>query len=122
MRDAWARRHRRNIVLVHYGDLAGDLEGAMRRLATVLDITVPEATWPLLVWSAGFDQMRADAEKIVPDPADILIDHRTFFRRGTSGAGREVLTDDEWSRYRRRVELMAPPDLLAWLHHDALSQ
>jgi hypothetical protein len=65
--------------------------------------------------------MRADAEKSAPDPADILIDHRKFFRRGTSGAGREELTDDEWARYRRRVELMAPPDLLAWLHHSALN-
>ena len=119
--DAWARRHRPNIVLVHYDDLAADLDGAMRRLATLLGITVPEARWPLLVRSAGFDKMRADAEKSAPDPADILIDHRKFFRRGTSGAGREVLTDDEWARYRRRVELMAPPDLLAWLHHSALN-
>jgi hypothetical protein len=116
--DAWARRRQSNIVLVHYDDLAADLEGAMRRLATVLAITVPEATWPLLVRSAEFDTMRAAAEKIAPDPADILIDHRKFFRRGTSGAGREVLTDDEWGRYRRRVELMAPPDLLAWVHHE----
>jgi aryl sulfotransferase len=117
--DAWARRHRPNILLVHYDDLAADLEGVMRRLATELAITVPEATWPLLVRSAGFDKMRTDAEKIAPDPADILIDHRKFFRRGTSGAGREVLTDDELARYLHRVENMAPPDLLAWLHHEA---
>jgi hypothetical protein len=116
--DAWARRHRPNIVLVHYDDLSSDLESTMRALAARLGITVPEATWPVIVEAAGFEKMRARAGTVAPDPAEILKDRRTFFRRGTSGAGREVLSSPELAHYRRRVELLASPEVSAWLHHE----
>jgi aryl sulfotransferase len=41
---------------------------------------------------------------------------RLFFRRGTSGAGREVLSDEEIAAYHARVGQLAPPDMLSWLH------
>jgi hypothetical protein len=46
----------------------------------------------------------------------VLKSNQAFFRRGTSGAGREVLTAAELDRYRERAAALAPPDLLAWLH------
>jgi hypothetical protein len=116
--DAWQRRHEPNIVLTHYDDLAADLEGEMRRLAARLGIGVAESTWPEIVSAAGFDQMRARAERSAPDPADILKDRSLFFRRGSSGAGREVLSIDELAHYHARVEHLAPADVLAWLHRD----
>ena len=39
-----------------------------------------------------------------------------FFRRGGSGAGRELLTDEEFARYLERAATLAPADLLTWLH------
>lgn len=116
--DAWARRHEPNIVLVHYDDLSADLEGEMRRLAELLEITVPDELWADLVQAATFEQMRAAAVRLGPDPAGVLKDRAAFFRRGTSGAGREVLTSDELARYHARVARLAAPDLLAWLHHE----
>jgi hypothetical protein len=38
-----------------------------------------------------------------------------FFRRGTPGAAREVLTADEIAGYESRAAHLAPPDLLKWL-------
>jgi aryl sulfotransferase len=116
--DAWARRHEPNIVLLHYDDLALDLEGTMRALAARLDVTVADPTWPTIVAAARFDAMRARADAVTPDPADILKDRSQFFRRGSSGAGEEVLSRDERAHYRRRVDLMVPSELSAWLHHD----
>jgi hypothetical protein len=43
-------------------------------------------------------------------------DNAAFFRRGTSGAGREILDTRELAAYHARVAQLAPPDLLAWLH------
>jgi hypothetical protein len=60
--------------------------------------------------------MRARAAEVVPDPGGILIDHAAFFRRGTAGAGRETLTDDEYRWYRERVRALSSPELDAWLH------
>jgi len=131
MSDAWARRTsppppggslaeigpaeaRPDVLLVHYDDLAADLDGEMRRLAGLLNITVPDALWPSLVRAATFDQMRASAQ--APDPAGVLKDPAAFFRRGYSGAGREVLTQDELERYYERVAKLTAPDMLKWLH------
>ena len=117
--DAWARRVQPNVLLVHYQDLADDLPGEMRRIAGRLDIAVPDEVWPALVRAATFEQMRGDAQRLVPNPNGILLDSSAFFRRGSSGAGREVLDADEFARYQARTTELAPTDLLAWLHRDA---
>jgi hypothetical protein len=114
--DAWARRDAGNVVLVHYDDLLGDLEGEMRRLAGLLGTTVPEERWPVLVDAATFARMRARADQVTPNALGVLKDNRAFFRRGRSGAGREVLTGSELARYESRVTELAPPDLVTWLH------
>lgn len=118
--DAWRHRADPNVVLLHYDDLIGDLDGEMRRLAARLGITVRQDIWPALVEAASFAGMRGRAERVAPDPWGVLKDRSAFFRRGISGAGSEVLTADELERYHRRVATMVPADLLAWLHGDAV--
>jgi aryl sulfotransferase len=113
---AWARRTRPNIVLMHYDELFNDLDGAMRRLANILGITVPPDVWPVLVEAATFIQMRARAERLAPDPLGIFKSRTAFFRRGTSGSGCELLTSDELAHYFARTAQMAPDALLMWLH------
>ena len=114
--DAWSRRHRPNVLLVHYDDLSRDLAGEMRRIADRLGLDGPDACRPELVDAARFASMRSRAGRLAPDPAGVLKDTTAFFRRGTSGAGRELLTDAEFDHYRRRAASLAPPDLLDWLH------
>jgi len=116
--DAWGRRHQPNVVLLHYDDLSADLEGEMRRLAELLGIAVPDETWPGLMQAATFERMRGAANRLVPDPAGVLKDKAAFFRRGTSGSGRELLSRDELAHYHARISRLAPPDLLAWLHRE----
>jgi aryl sulfotransferase len=116
--DAWARRHEPNVTLVHYDDLATDLSGQMRRIAERLGIDVPEQAWPGLVQAATFEAMRGNADRLVPT-SGILKSNAAFFRRGTSGAGREVLSDGEIAAYQARVARLAPPDMLAWLLRQA---
>jgi hypothetical protein len=116
--DAWARRHEPNVVLVHYDDLLADLEAQMRRLAEVLAIDVPASRWPALVHAARFEQMRARADLLAPDAGGVLKDRAAFFRRGTSGAGRALLSPAELDRYAARAAQLAPADVLSWLHRD----
>jgi aryl sulfotransferase len=113
--DAWVRRLQPNVVLVHYADLCADLDGQMRQLANRLSIAVPDSAWPGLVEAATFASMRAAAEKITGS-GQILKSAAAFFRRGTSGAGRELLADDELAHYYARAAGLAPPDMLRWLH------
>jgi aryl sulfotransferase len=114
--DAWGRRSQPNVLLVHYDDLQRDLEGTMRRVAGRLGFEVDDAAWPALVRAASFSEMRARAESFLPDRNGILKDAAAFFRRGTSGAAREVLSDGDLARYEDRARRLAPADLLGWLH------
>ncbi len=117
--DAWARRGEPNVLLVHYDDLLADLEGQMRRLAGRLGIAVPEQSWPVLAGAATFERMR-DRKDILPPPPRIVADTASFsfFRRGTSGAGREILSDEEMASYYARAARFAPPDMIEWLHRQ----
>jgi mutator protein MutT len=117
--DVWARRDQPNIILVHYDDLLADLEGEMKSLAERLGIVVADEKWNELVHAARFEQMRAGATSAVPAPGGVLKDESRFFRRGSSGEGREVLTADEVAHYRTRVDGLGPPDLVTWLHRWA---
>ncbi len=116
--DAWARRDEPNVVLVHYDDLVADLEGEMRRLASLLGVLVSRERWPDLVKAATFDEMRTNADQAIPNRSGVLKDHAAFFRRGRSGAGRELLTDDELAHYRDRTAQLGPASLLTWLHRE----
>jgi aryl sulfotransferase len=116
--DAWQRREAGgvDVLLVHYADLLADLEGEMRRVAAALGITLDERRWPALVEAATFGSMRARSHELTPDTRGVLRSKEAFFRRGGSGAGREVLTADEHARYDARVRELAPPEVVAWLH------
>lgn len=113
--DAWARRSQPNVLLVHYDNLLRDLGGEMRRLARRLDIEPSGQVWPSLVQAATFEQMRAGADQFVTS-GGVLKSSVAFFRRGRSGAAREILSTGEIDRYHQRAAQLAPPDMLAWLH------
>lgn len=114
--DAWARRKEPNILLVHYTELSVDLEGQMRQIATRLGITVENERWPELVEAATFDRMRERFPQLIPGAQGVLKDPAAFFRRGTPGAGSEVLSEVEMTGYEQRAAALAPQDLISWLH------
>jgi hypothetical protein len=114
--DAWERRRHQDVVLVHYADLLADLEGEMRRIAARLRVEVPDAAWPDLVRAATFEAMRSRSDDLVPDAMGVLKDRSRFFRSGTSGTGRAVLSAGELRDYEARVAGLAPPEVVAWLH------
>jgi gamma-glutamylcyclotransferase (GGCT)/AIG2-like uncharacterized protein YtfP len=116
--DAWARRDAGNVALVHYDDLLTDLEVEMRAIAGRLGIAVADDRWPELVHAATFATMQARADQAAPDMDGIFKDRSRFFRQGTSGSGRALLSADEVDRYRARCAELAPADLLGWLHRD----
>ena len=116
---AWARRGEPNVLLVHYDDLLADLPGQMRWLAGRLGISVPEEAWPALVQAASFERMRDRADGLVQTLPGTVTDTARFFRRGTSGAGREILSQEELVGYYTRAAQLAPPDMMEWLHRPS---
>lgn len=106
--DAWARGDDERVLVVRYEELVADLEGQIRWLADRLGIMLDPQVWPSLVAGATFASMRAAATERVPGHRGVLKDPAAFFRRGTPGAGREVLAAEDLAAYERKVR-----DLLA---------
>jgi aryl sulfotransferase len=115
---AWNHRGNPQVILLRYEDLLADAEHEMRMLAKRLEIEVPEKTWPRLVRAAEFASMKQHARKNVPIQGWFKSDEN-FFRRGASGYGREILTEDELNRYQARLREIVSGEgaekLLAWL-------
>ncbi|RRR97561.1 sulfotransferase domain-containing protein [Glycomyces terrestris] len=114
--DAWNRRDQPNLLLVHYADLAADLEREMRRIADWLEIEVDPERWPELVKAATFADMKSKADRFAPDPSGVMKSREAFFRRGGSGAAAEVLSEADLECYSERVRTMGPPELIEWLN------
>ena len=73
---------------------------------------------PALVRAATFESMSEGADTLVPT-AGIFKSNAAPFRRGSPGAGREILSDAELAAYQARAAALAPRDMLAWLHSRA---
>lgn len=114
----WDARDTLNVVMLHYHDLKTDLEAQMRALATRVGIEVADEQWPALVDAATFESMRRASDRTAPNTG-IWKDQRGFFKRGRSGAWRELVdSDDDRRRYDERVSSLIAPDLAAWLHRS----
>jgi hypothetical protein len=113
----WQARDRPNVALFHYADLLADLPGQLQRLADVLGYDVDGQRAAKLAAEASFQAMKANAGSVVPN-ADIGLWHNAdgFLHSGTSGQWRDVFTENALARYDERVQELAPPEFLHWLH------
>ena len=48
------------------------------------------------------------------------IDRKQFFRRGTSGQWCELLDADDLRRYQDRVQELADPEPVDWVHREKI--
>ena len=97
--------------------MKADLEGSMRRSASILHIAVDDDRWPVLVEAATFDRMRDRAEDLAPQVThDFWNETGRFFNKGSSGQWRSFFDDGDQARYEKRLASLAPVDLAAWLH------
>jgi aryl sulfotransferase len=117
LRTFWERRGDDNVALFHYADMKADLDGEMRRLASVLGVDVDESTWAGLVSAATFDRMRDRAEELAPQVTHGFWNETSrFFNKGSSGQWQSYFGPGDVARYEARLHDVATPDLAAWMH------
>jgi aryl sulfotransferase len=109
-------------MLLRYEDLLDDLEAQMRYIAGRLGIAIAETIWPDLIQAATFEDMKGRASQLAPEAShDGFYDDRDqFFRKGSTGQWRQILSDEELPQYAARVGEYAPADLAAWIHRPCL--
>jgi aryl sulfotransferase len=116
----WPFRHLENILLVHYNDLAADLDGEMRRVAAHVGISVVEESWPSLVEAARFQSMKRDAVRILGPMDRFAGGTDSFLYQGRNGRWRDALTDDDLALYDTAAASL-DPGLRAWLEAGRLA-
>lgn len=113
----WNVRDLPNVLLVHYDRLKADLPGQIRRIARFLSIEINEGRWPRVVEHCSFDYMKRNAEVVAPARAAAMTGGKaSFFRSGTSGGWRDVLTDAESAKYEASVAQRLTPECARWLN------
>ena len=89
----------------------------MQMICALLVFQTPRPTARLAQLSPWLDWLVRPRGEVIAQLEDgVLKDSAAFFRRGSSGAGREVLTSAEYDAYLAHAAALAPPDLLDWLH------
>lgn len=116
----WAARDVPNVKLVHFNDMKGDMEGAMRDIAGFLDIEVDPETWPEIVEYCTFDWMKANAERITPMASMLFKDgSQGFINKGTNSRWHEVLSAAECAEFEAIAKEKLGEECANWLAHGA---
>ena len=90
----WAQRHRPNVLVLSFASMKRDLEGTVRRVATFLDICVPDEVIRAVCEKASFEYMKRIDRKfgtfqIIPwHPPSVMM------RKGQQGGSSELLTPE----------------------------
>lgn len=116
VRSWWNVRHLPNVLLVHFNDMKADLEGAVRRIASFLDISPAEDRMPAILEHCSFDYMRAHGSEVVPRSGLSWKDGpATFLHKGTNGRWRDALSADEVAAYEAKAIAELGPGCARWL-------
>jgi aryl sulfotransferase len=117
----WAERARPTLLLVHYNDLKADLAGEVRRIAAFLGLVCPDDLLVQVVEAAGFEAMRRDGDRLLPNSAATFEGGAgRFLYKGTNGRWRDVLSPDDLALYEARAAASFSPDCARWVEEGRL--
>ena len=117
-RTWWAIRDRPNVKFIHYNDLTSDLPGAIRSIATFLNMDIPQDRLDLITSHCTFAYMKANAARMAPrGGASWQGGAQTFINKGRNGRWRERLTPAETAAYEAKALAELGPDCARWLEH-----
>lgn len=97
----WTYRHLPNIHLFHYADMKRDLESSIRAMTSALGIATEDRLISAMTGAASFSNMQANARQYAPESYSGWGNPKEFFRGGTGGQWKNVLTESDLDEYRK---------------------
>jgi aryl sulfotransferase len=117
----WEYQDLPNIHLFHYSDMKQNLEVAISKMAAALKIEVGEELLKAMTEAAGFDHMKRNAEKFVPQSGtNFWKKEGRFFASGSSGQWRDILSDSDLLAFDARLADLLTPEQAGWLLNGSL--
>lgn len=115
---SWERRDDPNVQLIHFDEMRSDRASTMSRLARAFGLDITSERIEELAEAASLDRMRARADELAPNTKQIFSDPARFFRSGSGGDWRELMTPDHETIYWQRIAELTSPELSDWLHRS----
>lgn len=117
----WNYRHLENFHFFHYNDMKKDIHSAVRRIANILNIDVPEETVGEICKAVDFAEMRKNAGAFVPASGKPLLkSDEAFFSSGKNRQWHGILSNDEVATYTDRINGLLPSTAVKWLENGNL--
>jgi hypothetical protein len=94
----WPWRTRDNVLVIDYAELKRDLEGSVRRVASMMGVELRPDELAAVVERCGFGYMKRHEDQFrppVPGPNGRRVE---LLRHGRQGEGRELLTSEQVAR------------------------
>jgi aryl sulfotransferase len=112
----WNLRRATNVLLVHYANLKADLVSEIARIASFLQIDVPDHVVPRIIDHTQFDYMKLNADRIVgPTAAALKGGARTILNLGINGRWRQTLTSGEIRKCDDVAARYLPRECASWM-------
>jgi aryl sulfotransferase len=112
----WNIRTLPNLLFLHYANLKSDLPGAIRKIATFLEVPIDKGRWQSIVNHCSFEYMKANATTSVPLGGAFWDGGaQTFIHRGVNGRWHDSLSDAESLRYEQIAESELGKECAYWL-------
>ena len=115
-RTWWNWRHLPNVKFVHFSDMLADLPEEIRSVASFLNVSLDDRSRQQLAASMTFAQLRARAERLLPNAHRIFRGGAaSFFQSGKRGMWRDVLTPEDLRLYYEAAERELSSACRHWL-------
>jgi hypothetical protein len=116
----WALRHEPNVLMLHFTDMAKDLQGATRKVAAFLGIEPTPAQWAKVNEHASFAWMKKHESKfetVIGAPVQVL-ETGAMIRKGQTGKQHEDGMTPQIAADLRAAgsRILSEPGALAWLY------
>ncbi len=118
----WDVRDLPNVLLVHFGNLKGDLASEIRRITAFLDIPIDDAAMPAILKHCSLEFMRDASSKIEGYKQAFRDGANTLFYKGTNGRWKDVLSAEEIARCDAVAANNLTPDCARWLKTGELPE
>ncbi len=115
----WEFRNLPNIEFFHYGDMLDDLDKEMKRVASYLNIEIPEEKWPGIVEACTFATVKKNPDIVTGPGIDFGFKGGadTFINKGTNGRWKDVLNEEDLKLYEEVMGKTLSLDCAGWIEN-----
>jgi aryl sulfotransferase len=108
--------------MLHFSNLKRDMPSEIRKIANFLEIVIDQDKWDNILEHCSFEYMKEHASTSVPLGGAFWDGgSKTFINKGTNGRWKDVLSQEDSSKYEEMAVEKFGEDCARWINTGELS-